>query len=179
MKILFLDESGDHNLNFLDPNYPVFVSERVILHYVDYTRNQNGFEQMSGALFRENFYRQLNGIIAETDFTLVGCIIDKKKHKEKYKALAIDQYTLSLEIVVERFVKVLEYHDETGFIVAESRGQQLDNELNLAFLDLKIRGTKFLRPKEIVDRIGGFYIRKKEEDVAGLQLVDSLVTPIG
>ena|SRR3989338_4003832 len=207
MKILFLDESGDHNLNFLDPNYPVFVlagcimsqqahdeiltplvktfkqrvfdSERVILHYVDYTRNQNGFEQMSGALFRENFYRQLNGIIAETDFTLVGCIIDKKKHKEKYKALAIDPYTLSLEIVVERFVKVLEYHDETGFIVAESRGQQLDNELNLAFLDLKIRGTKFLRPKEIVDRIGGFYIRKKEEDVAGLQLVDSLVTPIG
>ncbi|MBI5149820.1 MAG: DUF3800 domain-containing protein [Candidatus Omnitrophica bacterium] len=207
MKILFLDESGDHNLNYLDPGYPVFVlagcvisqqehdailshrmqefkkeifgSDRIILHYVDYTRNQKGFEQMSGRSFRENFYKQLNGIIAGTDFILMSCIIDKKKHKEKYKTLAIDPYTLSLEIVVERFVKLLEKQNERGVIVAESRGQQLDNELNLAFLDLKIRGTSFLRPKNIVDRIEGFFIRKKEENVAGLQLVDSLVTPIG
>jgi hypothetical protein len=146
MKILFLDESGDHNLNFLDPNYPVFVlagcimsqkdhdeilapqmkefkknifgSDRIILHYMDYTRNQNGFELMSGAPFRNDFYKQWNCIIAGTDFKLVSCIVDKNKHKEKYKTLAIDPYTLSLEIVIERFVKSLEREKEKGFIVA-------------------------------------------------------------
>lgn len=25
MKVLFLDESGDHNLSLIDPQYPVFV----------------------------------------------------------------------------------------------------------------------------------------------------------
>ena len=81
MRIMFLDESGDHNLNLLDPFYPVFVlagciltqeehdkklspavekfkhemfkNDKIILHYVDYTRNKNGFEQMAEKLFRE------------------------------------------------------------------------------------------------------------------------------
>ena len=207
VKILFLDESGDHNLINPDPNYLLFVlagcvisqdlhdqglvprlsefknklfgTKDIVLHYVDYTRNKNGFEKMSGKEFRERFYDGLNKIIAETDFTLISCIVDKIKHKEKYRALAIDPYTLSLEIIIERFVKLLIGSKEKGFIIAESRGQQLDNELNLAFLDLKIRGTRFLRPKDIVENIEGFNIKKKEENMAGLQLVDSLVTPIG
>ncbi len=134
---------------------------------------------MSDKNFRDEFYQGLNKIIAKADFNLISCIVDKAKHKEKYRALAMDPYTLSLEIIIERFVKLLIDSKEKGFIIAESRGQQLDNELNLAFLDLKIRGTRFLRPKDIVENIDGFNIKKKDENVAGLQLVDSLVTPIG
>jgi hypothetical protein len=70
--------------------------------------------------------------------------------------------------------------NEQGIIISESRNPQLDNELNLAFLDIKIRGTRFLKPTEIVDRIdNNFYIKKKEENIAGLQLIDSIITPIG
>lgn len=75
MKILFLDESGDHNLQVIDPAYPLFVlggivvdkgyaegelSERIaafkrnlfgrediILHTSDITRNRNGFEELN------------------------------------------------------------------------------------------------------------------------------------
>ena len=31
MKVLFLDESGDHNLEVIDPLYPLFVLGGVIL----------------------------------------------------------------------------------------------------------------------------------------------------
>ena len=31
VKVLFLDESGDHNLTVIDPNYPVFVLGGVIV----------------------------------------------------------------------------------------------------------------------------------------------------
>ncbi|MBA7700163.1 hypothetical protein ES703_108872 [subsurface metagenome] len=31
MKILFLDESGDHNLSIIDPQYPLFVLGGVIV----------------------------------------------------------------------------------------------------------------------------------------------------
>jgi len=107
MKILFLDESGDHNLTTIDSNYPVFVlagcvideeyhkrqvtveldavkeelfnKKDIVFHYVDYTRNRNGFERISDKQFREKFYSKLNELIEETDFSLIACIIDKMK----------------------------------------------------------------------------------------------------
>ena len=33
MKVLFLDESGDHNLSVIDPSYPIFVLGGVIKGY--------------------------------------------------------------------------------------------------------------------------------------------------
>lgn len=97
----------------------------------------------------------------------------------KYGLLALEPYILSLEVLIERFVMSLLQSQERGVVIAESRGNQLDNELELTFLNLKIKGTRFLRPKDIVERIEGFFIRKKEENIAGLQLADALVTPIG
>ena len=207
MKFLFLDESGDHNLSIIDENYPLFVlsgciideryhqsslvprlnkfkkklfgTDRIVLHYVDYTRNQKGFEEMVDKRFREEFYKELNQIIKDAEFILIACIVDKVKHKERYGLLAIDPYILSLEVVIERFIMFLGEIKDEGIVIAESRGQQLDNELELAFLNLKIKGTRFLRPKEVADKIKSFVIKKKEENIAGLQLADALVTPIG
>jgi hypothetical protein len=79
MKIMFVDESGDHNLAVIDPQYPMFVLAGVImdqayaqgylehrfagfkqdlfgrtdiiLHRADITRNRNGFERIEEAAF--------------------------------------------------------------------------------------------------------------------------------
>ena len=113
------------------------------------------------------------------NFTFIACIIDKQKHIEKYELRAVDPYLLSLEVLIEKFTIYLRETNDTGMIIAESRSNQLDNELNLAFLGLKINGTKFVKAKEMTERITAFIIRKKEENIAGLQLVDSLVSPVG
>jgi 23S rRNA U2552 (ribose-2'-O)-methylase RlmE/FtsJ len=39
MKVLFLDESGDHNLSVIDPQYPLFVLGGVIMD-LDYAKGQ-------------------------------------------------------------------------------------------------------------------------------------------
>ncbi|HEY3761930.1 MAG TPA: DUF3800 domain-containing protein [Verrucomicrobiae bacterium] len=39
MKVLFLDESGDHNLTVIDPQYPLFVLGGVIIDK-DYAENE-------------------------------------------------------------------------------------------------------------------------------------------
>jgi hypothetical protein len=207
MKLLFLDESGDHNLTTIDPQYPLFVlagcvmeksiheevltlavkefksgvlgNPEIILHYVDYTRNQGGFERMSEREFREIFYCGLNRIIRMTEFTLLACIIDKTRHLARYDYFAVDPYVLSMEVLVERFVRILKQADETGVVIAESRGAQLDNGIELAFLNFKVKGTRFFRPKEITERIKQFIIREKKDNVAGLQLADAVATPIG
>jgi len=207
MKVLFLDESGDHNLLVVDKDYPIFVlggcimdeqehdkkakplllsfkkelfgTEEIVLHFRDYARSVNGFEQMRAGEFRDRFYAGLADILRGLEFVLLACIIDKNRHLEKYQLRAMDPYILSLEVLVERFAYYLKEVNDRGIIIAESRGPQLDNEINLAFLGLKINGTRFLKPKDIAQRIDNLVIRKKEENVAGLQVTDSMVSPIG
>jgi hypothetical protein len=206
MKTLFLDESGDHDLINIDRKYPAFVlagcildikdhelltedlnkfkerlfgTKNLILHYADYTRNKNGFEKVKERDFRNDFFEGINNLIVNHDYILLACIVDKHKHNEKYGYNAMNPYLLSLNLIVERFIFYLKKVNEVGKIIAESRNTQLDNELDLAYLNLKISGTRYLTPKEITTNIQQFAIKKKEENVAGLQLVDSLVTPIG
>jgi len=206
MKVLYLDESGDHDLISIDPDYPIFVlagcimdsqyeekvltaalnkfkkdffgNNKIILHLAEYTRDGKGYEKLRDKGSREQFYFGLNKIIDDAEFSLVACIVDKKEHIKHYKN-AIDPYLLSLEVILERFIMCLKIEKEKGIVIAESRDTQLDNQLNLAFLDLKISGTRFLRPIDVAENIVDFRIKKKEENIAGLQLVDSIVTPVG
>ena len=98
MRVLFLDESGDHNLTVIDGNYPVFVLGGVIvdkdyadgalteafddfkarlfgrtdivLHTADIVRNRNGFERLHDIDFRYRFYIQLNSLMQELPMRL-------------------------------------------------------------------------------------------------------------
>jgi hypothetical protein len=203
---LYVDESGDHNLLDIDPNYPIFVlggiiidvethnsilnpkladfktrllgSKDIILHCLDYSRSKNGFEKMRDRNFRKGFFTEIENIIKITNFTLLACIIDKVAHRKKY-IYASDPYILSLEILIEKFTFYLKHNKQEGIIIAESRGPQLDNALELAFLNTKINGTRFFAPKEITERIKGLVIKKQNENVAGLQITDSVVSQIG
>jgi hypothetical protein len=202
--ILFLDESGDHSLSKVDPQHPVFVlcgilmdenyhqttatlalnsfkqslfgRTDIILHTLDFTRNQSGFEEMKNHEFRERFFDGLRGLIQQLEFKIVACAIKKQEHLSRYGLNAIDPYILSLSVLLERFV--FECGSKQGTVVAESRDRTLNNALELAFLDLKIRGTRYLSATKVAQRIQNLAIRKKSENLAGLQLADVVATPI-
>lgn len=207
MKILFLDESGDHNLAVIDPQYPLFVlggiivdkdyaegpmtealrdfkqrlfgRDDIILHTADITRNRNGFEAMKDAAFRERFYAELNDLMRGLDYQVVACAIRKDAHIARYGVAALDPYMLSLDVLVERFAFDVGNVSAGGVIVAERRDPTLDHELELAWLNLKIQGTRYRQAKEIENRILALNLRAKSENFAGLQLADLVVTPIG
>lgn len=207
MKILFLDESGDHSLSVIDPQYPLFVlggiivdqdyaegeldrevrafkrelfgREDLILHTADITRNRLGFERMIEPEFRARFYERLNTLMRGLRYQVVACVIRKEEHLRAYGVAALDPYLLSLDILVERFC--LEIGDVAGggMIVAERRGPTLDHQLELAWLNLKVQGTRFLQAKAIERRVLGLNLREKAENIAGLQLADLVATPVG
>lgn len=207
MKILFLDESGDHNLSVIDPQYPLFVlggvivdkdyaesemaealkdfkhrifgHDDLVLHTADITRNRNGFERMIEPDFRERFYRELNELMRSLRYTVVACAIRKEAHLSRYGVAALDPYLLSVDVLVERFCMELGDVTGGGVIVAEKRGPTLDHELDLAWLNLKIQGTRFIKAKDVEKRILALNLRAKSENLAGLQLADLVVTPIG
>jgi hypothetical protein len=204
-KIMFLDETGDHSLAKIDPEYPVFAlcgvimdeqyhrdvavarldafkdelfgTNRIVLHTADFTRNKAGFEPMREHEFRSRFFNRLQTLVTELDFKIVACVIKKQAHLQKYGLSALDPYLLSLSVLVERFV--FECGSAGGSIVAEARDVTLNNALDLAFLDLKISGTTYISATKVRSRIHSFAIREKRENIAGLQVADVVATPIG
>lgn len=79
----------------------------------------------------------------------------------------------------ERFCFEMGPQTGGGMIVAEKRGPTLDHQLDLAWLNLKIQGTAYLKAKTIEERIVNITSRHKNENIAGLQIADMIVTPIG
>ena len=204
MKCLFLDESGSHNLSVIDPQYPLFVlagvileldylenvvepelnafkrelfgSENLVLHTADLTRNRRGFERLKDSDFRKRFYDELNALMSRWDYQVVACAVRKEEHLQRYGVSALDPYVLSLGVVLEQF-----YFEGEGerVVVLERRGHPLDRQLELAWENLKVQGTEHLRGAELARRVSSFELRDKAENLAGLQLADLVVTPIG
>ncbi len=207
MKILFLDESGDHNLTVIDPNYPVFVlggvivdkdyaegplteafdgfKERMfgrtdtVLHTADIVRNRNGFEGLNNPQFREAFYEKLNSLAGELDYKAVACAIRKNDHFRHYGAAAIDLYRITLHRLSELFCDEIGEVRNGGMIVAESRDTILDQDLEHSWSSLRRRNSGYSGAEMIRDRIRSLTFRDKKENIAGLQLADLVVSPIG
>ncbi|MCO5176120.1 MAG: DUF3800 domain-containing protein [Thermomicrobiales bacterium] len=166
-KVMFLDESGDHSLSIIDPQYPLFVlggvivdqdyatgemEERVrqfkldlfgrddiILHTADITRSKGAFSKMRHTVFREQFYSNLNELIRSLDFQVIACVIRKNEHYERYGLDAIDPYMLSLNVLVERFCFEIGETPSGGLIVAEKRNPTLDHQLEIGWLNLRVQ----------------------------------------
>jgi hypothetical protein len=117
MKVMFLDESGNHALISGDPDYPVFVlggiitdveygleviderirqfkrdlfgREDIILHTADIARNKNGFERLKEPAFRTRFYNEMNRLMSELDYKVVACAIKQDTHLARYGMAAV------------------------------------------------------------------------------------------
>lgn len=209
MLILFLDESGDHSLNRIDPQYPVFVlggcivdreyhdnqmtdqlerykrnlfgRDDFIIHTADVTRRRGVFHSLTDKDFRAGFYEKTNKLMTDLDYMVVACGIKKDEHLKIYRLAAMDPYMLSLKILVERFVFEINARGggEKGVIVAESRDETLDNQLRLSWIDLRTGGTEYVPASEIRKHISELHIKEKSQNIAGLQIADLIVSPVG
>ena len=207
MKALFLDESGDHNLDAIDPSYPIFVLGGVImdkdyadgpltkafddfkrlmfgrtdivLHTADIARNRNGFEELQNAEFRARFYGELNSLMQELHYEVVACAVRKCDYFAQYGAGAIDPYRLGLRVMVELFCDAVGPVANGGTIVAEKRGEFLDKDVHDTWAILRTRGSLYAIADVIRNTIQTLELRDKKDNIAGLQLADLVVTPLG
>lgn len=161
--IVFVDESGDHSLNSINPDYPVFVlsfcvftkacyadtltpqvrqlkfdtfgHDMVVLHEADFVRQRGAFAGFSPAQ-RAAFMGRLGHMIETCDFTLIAVVIDKTKHAAKYKK-PTHPYHLGLQFGLERLSGFLNSKgvpaDAVTHVVCEARGKKEDEDLELAF----------------------------------------------
>lgn len=205
MILLFLDESGDHSLDKVDQQFPVFTlagcafdegyykqevvpkiaafkretfgDDSIVLHTSDITRNRKGFESLKDSVARARFYDRLNHLIRGLDFVVIAVSILKNEHR-RARANPTDPYHYSLEIMLERFYYLLQQRGERGRIIAESRNAVFDAELRREFERLMTSKDSYVRGPRLRSCIDGLDFREKRANLAGLQIADLIATPV-
>lgn len=205
--VLYLDESGDHSLSSVDPYYPVFTlsgcvfeqgyhdsggsqamvaykeslfdDSSIILRSANIGRRRKGFERLKEESFRERFFSETNAFIGSLEFTVIGAVIKKHDHITQYGIYAVNPYFYSLECILERFFFLLRGRNETGMVIAESRGPVENQELEAAFSNYLASGTSYVSGKNLLSRIDTtLEFRPKSDNLLGLQIADLVAIPI-
>jgi hypothetical protein len=201
--IVYVDESGDHSLEVINPDWPLFVlcfcifpveaytaavapairrlkfevfgHDLVILHEHDIRKKRGAFSQLNQPA-RDAFMERLTGIIAATDMTVVGVVIDKVRLKERYQT-PFHPYHLAMQFGLERiahFLQLQEQGDRETYVVFEARGAKEDKELELEFRRVCDGNNRERRPLPL--RI---HVADKKSNSEGLQLADLTARPLG
>lgn len=200
---VFVDESGDHNLSRIDPQFPVFVllfviirkddyinsvcpdlqcfklnywgHDEVVLHEHEIRKPYGPFLFLLQAPVRGRFLKDLSGLMAELPATLVAVVIDKNAYVNRYKSPA-SPYDYALETGLERVFKFLESKGQAERktpLVVERRGRREDAELELAFRRV-CDGQNVLHRAMPFDLV----MVAKAANSAGLQMADLIARPV-
>lgn len=201
--IVFVDESGDHSLESVNPDYPIFVlafcilptaayveqitpavrrlkcqlfgHDLVILHEHDIRKKTGPFARL-GKDARDALLEGLTDIIRAAPMTLVAVVIDKVKHNAKYLSPE-HPYHLALKYGLERvhhFLQMQGQDDRRTAIVCEARGPKEDKEIELAFRRVCDGDNRGRRPYAL-----DIVIADKRANSEGLQLADLVARPAG
>lgn len=208
MKYFFyLDETGDHGLDFIDKNFPLFLlcgcliredhlrilekevqdfkckyfkTDKVILHSRDIRKCQGAFQILFDLDLKARFYKELDLIIEKATFQIIGAGIHKEEHVKRYGLGARDPYALSLSFIIERLVFCLDKMDTgaTVEIVVEERGRKEDRMLLSHFNSTMDKGTYYVSSERLKKRIAKFEYYAKMDNVTGLQIADLCAYPL-
>lgn len=200
--VVYVDESGDHSLQSIDANYPIFVlafcifhkrhysevivpalekfkfnyfgHDQIVLHENEIRKEKGQFNIFRSRDEKNQFLGQLTNIIEKSNFILVSCTIDKRKIR------AVDEqnpYHTALGFCMETLYEFLQEKDEHGkktHVIVECRGQKEDKELELEFRRICDGNNRLNQgmPFEVL-------FADKKVMSTGLQLADLVARPIG
>lgn len=201
--LVFVDESGDHNLVNIDPQFPVFVllfaiirkddyvnrvcpdlqrfkfefwgHDEVVLHEHEIRKPFGDFLFLMRKPVRERFLAGLTAQMEALPATVVAVVIDKPSYAARYHQ-PVNPYDYALETGLERVFRHMEGHGQaasTTSIIVEKRGKREDAELELAFRRVCDGANALHKPFPCQ-----LVMIPKSSNSAGLQLTDLMARPV-
>lgn len=123
-----------------------------------------------------------NEILGTEDvYVIVCCCILKVPFVERFNT-GEDVYGLSLKYLIERSIFHIDDCTDGNAklrILVERRNPKQNSILLKYYNGLRIKGTKWITPERIGDRIKGFNFAYKRDNIIGLQVADLIAYPIG
>ncbi len=204
--IAFFDECGDHSMEKIDRDFPLFVLAAVIverkayveeivprlnrfklsywdheginLHSRDIRKADGPFSILQNSARRERFLTGLTTLMEELPYTLFVVGIHKQRHRERYESHARNPYELALTFAFERIYHFLKQRGEMHFpVIAEARGSNEDRDLEAVFYKLLAEGTSFIGPERFNHLYCPLLFESKKKNICGIQLADLCAYP--
>lgn len=201
--VVYVDESGDHGMQTVDGNYPVFVLAFCVFHKRYYSekvvpalqkfkfnhfghdlavlheheiRKEKGDFKFQTRQHKQDFLVELTSIIEASNFILISCVIDKEQLRSK-PGIPPNPYHLALGFCLETLYELLQeknQDDKLTHVVVECRGKKEDNELELEFRRICDGANRWGKSLPFDVKFAD-----KKVNSAGLQLADLVARPIG
>jgi hypothetical protein len=202
--VVYVDESGDHSLASVDPEYPVFVlalcvfhkrhySEKIIpafeklkfnyfghdsvvLHENELRKQKGAFAFLAQRAVREEFMAYLSSIMEASNFILIAGVVDKAR-LSKSEGAASNPYHIALGMCLEALHSFLVEKKQAQLkthLVVECRGKKEDAELELEFRRICDGKNSSGHPLPF-----DMVFADKKTNLAGLQLADLVARPVG
>ena len=202
--VVYVDESGDHSLASINPDFPVFVlalcvihkrhyaekiipaveklkfnyfgHDSVVLHEHDIRKQKGAFAFLSHLPTRIEFVRLLSSIMEVSNFILIACVVDKAR-MSKSEGASTNPYHIALDICLESLREFLVEKKQDHLqthVVVECRGKKEDRELELEFRRI-CDGNNSGNRQLPFDVV----FADKKTNLAGLQLADLVARPVG
>lgn len=202
--VVYVDESGDHSLSSIDPDYPVFVlalcvfhkrhyaekiipaveklkfnyfgHDSVVLHEHEIRKQKGVFAFLSHHPTRIEFIEQLSSIMEASNFVLMACVVDKAR-LSRTEGTTSNPYHIALGICLEMLREFLAEKGQNHLqthVVVECRGKKEDAELELEFRRICDGDNKGNHQLP-------FHIifADKKTNLTGLQVADLVARPVG
>ena len=202
--LVFVDESGDHGLVRVDPEYPIFVlafclfqkavyvekvgpalqklklkywgHDEQVLHEHEIRKPNKDYHFLFNREVRNDFIRDVGDLVEGLDFLLVATVIRKNEFSKQY-TLPANPYELAMQFGLERVFQELSsrgHSDKRTHVIVEKRGDKEDKELELAFRRI-VDGSNGLSKKMPMDLV----MIPKSSNSTGLQIADLVARPVG
>jgi hypothetical protein len=202
--IVYVDESGDHSLQNIDDQYPLFVlafcvfhkrhygdvivpalekfkfnyfgHDQVVLHENEIRKEKGAYNIFRSREEKYQFLDQLTSIIEYSNFILISCTIDKREFKRRHET-KFNPYHIALGFCVEtlyEFLKEKNQEEKKNHVVVECRGKKEDGELELEFRRICDGHNNLGKPLPFE-----IVFSDKKAMSSGLQLADLVARPIG
>lgn len=197
MYLCFIDESGDHGLDNIDPNSPMFAitacvykeddyfeaeipslaklkhkywnHEGVIFHSYAIRKKIGHFSVLADPVIHTNFCGDVASHFRHSKCTIISAVIDKNAYKAKYNS-PYDAYSLATGFVLER-IYLMARNDAK--IVFEARGKKEDKDILEWYRGFSTNNATGSRVA-----FKSIEFAKKKDNVSGLQMADLACHPI-
>lgn len=204
--ILFIDESGDHGLKKVDPQFPVFTLCGILIKEEDYDNIKSGLNQIKDFFWKDKkvilhsrdirkcekefvvlfdlevkklFYEKLNAFLQESKYSAFISTIKKEDYINKFGKITDSVYEISVSSVVDETIKFLSSTNEIFSLklIFEKRGKSEDRSLLNYMNSLKSNGTQTYTGEDLSKLTLDIDFKDKKENINGLQIADLIAYP--
>jgi len=153
--------------------------EPICLHRKDIIERKGVFGKLCNTERNRRFEDGLLALISEARYRMTCVVLDKNTHGTKTYRELYHPYHYCLAALLERYTGLLEITGHRGDVMAESRAKTEDRLLSEAFERTYSEGTRFHSAERFQKVLTSkeLKFKKKEHNIAGLQLADLLAYP--